>query len=87
MLNKKVITMDMNPIYKNIVEKGLASNKPEIAKKAQQVLVELFDKGKEHKSKIMESINEGINSKNPKIVSGCIDAITPLLANYGLTRL
>ena len=84
---KNNITIDLKPIYKALVEKGLVSNRNEIVKTTHQILVELFGKGETFSKDVSNIIIEGMNNKNMKIVSGCIDAITPLLTNYGIARL
>ena len=56
-------------------------------KSSQQILVELFGKSKALADKTMNSIIEGFNNKNPKVIAACVDAIAPLLLNYGVHKL
>lgn len=72
-------------ILKTIIEKGLSSNKLDIVKSANNILLEMFDGG--YRNEVYGSLSDGLVHKNPKIPTSCVEVYTNLLINFGLKKL
>ena len=85
LLKAPAFDTDVDALLRTVVEKGLSSNRGEIVKIANQVLVEFF--GRKCEGRVIKVLEEGIAHKNPKIAAASIDAISVLLLNFGVSQL
>jgi hypothetical protein len=79
------LNLSIKDLLKIVCEKGFTSNKSEIVRHANSIVVELLDKG--YKAEIYAALIDGLSHKNPKVPVGCVDACILLLTNYGPKKL
>jgi hypothetical protein len=79
------LSLSIRDLLKIVCEKGFTSNKPDIVRCANNIVVELLDKG--YKAEIYAALTDGLIHKNPKVPVGCVDACVLLLTNYGPKKL
>ncbi|EAR97553.2 hypothetical protein TTHERM_00439010 (macronuclear) [Tetrahymena thermophila SB210] len=76
---------DTSSILKALIEKCIASGKPQLLPISKDVLCLLYEKNNDQ-GEFFEALNTCVKNKNAKVVCAGIQSITDLMTNYGVKK-
>ncbi|KAL4446462.1 hypothetical protein ABPG74_001203 [Tetrahymena malaccensis] len=76
---------DTSSILKALIEKCIASGKPQLLPISKEVLCLLYEKNNDQ-GEFFEALNTCVKNKNAKVVCAGIQSITDLMSNFGVKK-